>query len=393
MIEILFERMNLAKKVTNEFKERFGGIPQIFMSPGRINIIGEHTDYNDGFVLPAAIDKGIYIAISKNDLDKIRLFSSEFNELFEFEVNNLPKSGVRNWTDYLVGVVSQIASQYKISSGFDVVIDGDIPIGSGLSSSAAVECATVFALDNLFNLELSKFEMVKIAQQAEHKFVGVKCGIMDMFASMFGEKDSAIRLDCRSLSFEYFPLKMEGYKFLLLNTNVKHNLASSAYNERRQQCEQGVDWINQNVEGVKALRDVNLQMLNDYVLPKDKLVYRRCKYIIEEINRVHVACEAMKNANFNLLGSKMSETHEGLSKEYEVSCFELDLMIELVKTKPEVLGSRMMGGGFGGCTINLVKESSIEKIVNEASEKYLQKTGKALDYYVVTAEKGTSKVY
>lgn len=383
--------MILKDKIENIFTEKFGQNPSIFQSPGRINIIGEHTDYNEGFVLPAAVDKGIYVAIKPNNSSDINLFSVEYDELWKENIESIPQTGKKNWTDYILGVVCQLQKRNLPIKGFDLVIDGDIPIGSGMSSSAAVECATVFALNDLFELGLSRTEMVLIAQESEHEFVGVKCGIMDMFASMFGHKDHAIKLDCRTLEYEYFPLNLEGYKFLLLNTNVKHNLASSAYNERRQQCEQGAIWIQEHYPDVKTLRDVSLKQLNEIVLPKDALVYKRCCYIIEEIGRLSAACEVMQNNNFEELGKLLWATHEGLSNQYEVSCKELDLMISLVKNNPEVLGGRMMGGGFGGCTINLVKETAIDRIVNCVAPKYFEQTGKKLEYYIVSASSGTKK--
>ncbi len=241
-------------------------------------------------------------------------------------------------------------------------IEGDVPIGSGLSSSAAVECATAFALNELFQLGIEKMDLAFIGQKAEHEFARVMCGIMDQFASVFGKKDHVIRLDCQSMEYEYEPLKLEGYKILLLNTNVKHSLASTEYNTRRQQCEAGVELVKSHHPEVKTLRDVTMPMLDKYVANEDPVIYKRCKYVVEENERLLAACEDLKRGDIRSMGKRMYQTHDGLSKEYEVSCKELDFLVEAVRNNPEVLGARMMGGGFGGCTINIVKESSIKEI-------------------------------
>ena len=377
----------MIEKISRIFLEKFSNHPLIVRSPGRVNIIGEHTDYNEGFVLPAAIDKSIYIAVSKRDDDCIHLFAANFNEAFETSLPEIKASG--NWHTYILGIVDQLAKRGYVISGFNLVIDGDVPAGAGLSSSAAVECATVFALNELFELAIDKMEMVKIAQMAEHCFAGVKCGIMDMFASMFGKKDNAIKLDCRSLAHEYIPLHLEGYKLVLFNTNVKHSLASSEYNTRRQQCETGVAIIQQHYEHIKNLRDVDMMMLDEYVKAKDELVYRRCKYVVEEIERLNGACNDLKNGNLLSLGKKIFATHEGLSKEYEVSCKELDFLVDAVKGNLNVLGARMMGGGFGGCSINIIKEENIEQLTVTLAAAYKTKMGMELTAYIVQTNDGT----
>lgn len=276
--------------------------------------------------------------------------------------------------------------------GFNLVLDGEVPIGAGLSSSAAVECAVVFALNELFALGLAQMEMVRIAQKAEHTYSGVLCGIMDMFASMFGKKDQVIKLDCRSLAYEYKPLKIDGYSLVLFNTNVKHSLASSAYNTRRQQCEQGVAWVQQHYSEVKSLRDVNLTMLNEYVLAKDQEVYQKCRFIIEEIERLQLACDDLEHGRMDALGQKMFQTHEGLSKAYEVSCKELDFLVDAVKGNPAVLGSRMMGGGFGGCTINIVKNEAIASLSEQLASSYKAAMNLELTPIIVNTSDGTERV-
>jgi galactokinase len=381
----------MEKRMEEQFNKRFQAIPKLFRSPGRINIIGEHTDYNDGFVLPAAIDKAIYIAAGSRKDEVIELYSAEFNESCRIAISSLAKTG-QHWANYILGVVDELLRRGYAVSGFNMIVDGDLPIGAGLSSSAAVECATVFALNDLFQLQLSKLEMVTIAQKAEHNFAGLQCGIMDMFASMFGRKDHAIKLDCRSLQYDYVPLKLEGMKIVLLNTNVKHSLASSEYNTRRKQCEQGVAWINEKYPEVTSLRQASEKMLDECVVPKDKIVAMRCRYIIQEIQRVQVACEALKKNDFVTLGRQLFATHQGLSKSYGVSCNELDYLVNAVQNHPAVIGARMMGGGFGGCTINLVKEESIASLVAQVSKQYEEATQLPLSAYVVEIENGTSAV-
>ena len=383
------ERQTLKQR----FQEIFGNSlePIVVRSPGRVNIIGEHTDYNDGFVLPAAIDKAAWVAVSARNDNEVHLYAEEFKESFETTLDKMAPTP-QHWPNYIMGVADQLQKAGKDLKGFNLLIDGDIPIGAGLSSSAALECATAFALNDLFNLDVPRQEMANIAQRAEHEFAGLKCGVMDMFASLFGKKDHVISLDCRSLDYEYVPLQLNGYKVVLLNTNVKHNLASSAYNERRQQCEQGVAWINAAGNNIKALRDATVEMLDKYVLPKDALVYQRCRFVVDENNRLLQACNDLKAGDLEALGKKMFATHEGLSKKYAVSCAELDFLVNAVKDNPAVLGARMMGGGFGGCTINLVQEDAIEALITGVSAKYKNAMGLELTAYVVTTDDGTSLV-
>jgi len=378
-----------AQHLKNTFKKLFNAEPILVRSPGRINIIGEHTDYNGGFVMPAAIDKAIYVAISKREDDEIHLFSESYQQFDISSVKDLKKSE-NSWANYILGVADQLKERgYKLG-GFNFYIDGDVPLGAGLSSSAAVECATGFALDQLFSLSVPKMDIALIAQKAEQTFAGVNCGIMDQFASVFGKKDHAIMLDCRSMEYSYIPLKLDGYKLLLLNTNVKHALADSAYNKRRAQCEQGVAWVKEHYPNANTLRDVDLNMLEAYVKPMDIDVYNKCRFVVEEIARLLSAAKQLKNGDLKALGKLMIETHEGLSKEYEVSCKELDFLVDAVKPLDEVLGARMMGGGFGGCTINIVKEEKIADLIEELASKYLLEFGLKLDAYTVQTDNGTS---
>jgi galactokinase len=377
------------EKLIALFQEKFNATPIIIRSPGRINIIGEHTDYNEGFVLPAAIDKAIYFAISKRADEEIHLFTDDFKEDFVGNINDIKKSEIL-WTNYILGVINELKKIGKIVGGFNAVIASDLPIGAGISSSAALECATAYSLNHIFNLQIQKIDLVKHAQKAEHNFAGVMCGIMDQFASMMGKKDHCIKLDCKTLEYEYFPLKLEGYNIVLLNTNIKHSLASSAYNSRRQECEQAVAWVKEYEPIVNSLRDVTEEMLDKYVLPKDKLIDKRSRFVVKEIARLQTACTDLQNGNLQALGKKMFETHDGLSKDYEVSCKELDFLVDAVRNNENVIGARMMGGGFGGCTINIVKNEGIDELVKTLSKKYLQEMDLPLTAIVANIEDGTS---
>ncbi|HEU0063608.1 MAG TPA: galactokinase [Flavisolibacter sp.] len=389
MVETLNNR--IAQHVADSFSKRFNEVPIVVRSPGRVNIIGEHTDYNNGFVLPASIDKAIYVAISPRKDSRVELYSDDFKEDFQVDYNNLKPSS-KVWPNYILGVADQLLKKgYKIS-GFNLAIGGDVPIGAGLSSSAAVECATAFALNTVFELGISKMDIVLIAQKAEQDFAGVMVGIMDQFASVFGKKDHVIKLDCQSRQYEYVPLKMPGLKIVLLNTNVEHSLASSEYNNRRKQCEEGVALVKEHVNGVSSLRDVTVEMLDKYVKNSNTVVYKRCSYVVKENIRLLQGCEDLKRGDVAALGKKMFETHEGLSKDYEVSCAELDFLVDAVKNNPDVLGARMMGGGFGGCTINLVKEYAIENLVKKVGESYKNEMKKELTSYVAKIEDGTSVI-
>ncbi len=381
----------MIEKITRKFQEEYHTEARIFRSPGRVNILGEHTDYNEGFVLPAAIDKAIYIAISKREDKLINLYAEDFQDRFQSSLDDI-KPGEKQWPNYILGVVNQLQQRGHKLGGFNLVIDGDVPLGAGLSSSAAVECATAFALNSLFDLSVSKMDMVKIAQKAEHTFAGVMCGIMDQFASMFGKKDHVVKLDCRSLEYEYLPFDLQNARIVLLNTNVKHNLASSEYNTRRQESEAGIALIRQHHPEVNSLRDVTMEMLDNYVKEQNPLVYRRCKYVVEENARLIGACEDLRKGDLISLGKKMFITHKGLSEDYEVSCRESDFLVEFVKDNPAVLGARMMGGGFGGCTINLVKEEAIGELIEKASKAYKENTGLELTAYIARIEDGSGEI-
>ena len=382
----------MIKELKKVFQQNFQTEPLIVRSPGRINIIGEHTDYNEGFVLPAAIDKAAYIAISLRDDDEIHLVAMDLNENFSVNLKDLKPVGDVSWPNYILGSAAQFLKRGVQLPGFNAVLTSDVPMGAGLSSSAAVECATVFALNELLRTDIDRLTMVRMAQKAEHEYAGVMCGIMDQFASMMGKKDYVIKLDCRSLEYEYVPFKLEGLKVLLLNTSVKHSLAFSEYNTRRKECETAVEWVKQNVQGVNSLRNVSEEMLNKYVLPNDELIDKRSRYVVQEISRLLEGCNDLQSGDLAALGKKMFTTHDGLSKMYEVSCKELDWLVNKVKNNTNVIGSRMLGGGFGGCTINLVKETAIDELVADLKLAYEKEMELPLVYYVASIENGTELI-
>ncbi len=380
---------SLVYKLRSAFTDSFQQVPIIVRSPGRVNIIGEHTDYNEGFVLPAAIDKAAYMAMSLRQDDEIHLRAPDLNESFSMKLADLNPVGDISWPNYILGSVAQLAKRGVKVPGFNAILTSDVPIGAGLSSSAAVECATVFALNELLHTQLDRLTMVQMAQKAEHEFAGVMCGIMDQFASMMGKKDHVIKLDCRSLEFEYIPFRLEGIKVLLLNTNVKHSLATSEYNTRRRECETAVKWVNGFLPTVKSLRDITENMLDQFVMPKDKLIDKRSRFVVQEIERLLAGCEDLKLGNLHALGRKMFATHDGLSKMYGVSCKELDWLVDHVRNNRSVIGARMMGGGFGGCTINLVKEEAIDELVASLKPAYEKQMNMPLTYYIASIENGT----
>jgi galactokinase len=381
----------LASRIVERFKKEFAGEPVVVRSPGRVNLIGEHTDYNNGFVLPAAINKAIYMAVSRREDNELHLVSEDLDQTFRGVTDRLEPSSLE-WPDYILGVIEQLQKAGKPVGGFNCVFGGDIPPGAGMSSSAALECATIYSLNELFGLGLDTLTMVKLAQRSENEFVGVKCGIMDQFASMFGRKQQVIRLDCQSLEYEYVPFNTDGIRIVLFDTRVKHSLASSEYNTRRQQCEAGVRLIQAHHPQVRSLRDAVPEMLDRYVAPADPILYKRCLYVVEENARLLAACEDLRKGDIAAFGRKMFATHEGLSQLYEVSCPELDFLVKQVKDHPAVLGARMMGGGFGGCTINLVKEEAIEELVAQTVTVYSKAMNKELKAYKGQIENGTSRI-
>lgn len=356
-------------KLRTAFIERFSSNPIFYASAGRINLIGEHTDYNGGFVFPGAIDKYIMTAININGTDKVRLYSVDMNQYTEFGLREENKPA-KQWACYVFGVCREVIKRGFEVKGFDAVFAGNVPLGAGLSSSAALESCFAYALNDLFNdNKISIFELALIGQSTEHNYCGVNCGIMDQFASVFGKKDCLMRLDCRSLEFKYFPFKPVGYKLVLVNSQVKHELVDSPYNKRRESCERVAKTL-----GVETLRDADMSMLEAAKNQISDEDYKRAVYVIGEKQRVLDVCEALEKGDYETVGQRMYETHHGLSKDYEVSCEELDFLNDVAK-ECGVTGSRIMGGGFGGCTINLVKEELYDTFVQTAKTKFNEKYG------------------
>ena len=372
-----------------KFQSLFNTEGIVYTSPGRINLIGEHTDYNGGFVLPGAIDKAMYCIIKPNDTsDKIRAYAMDLSEMAEFDLKTPP---VKQWAKYIFGVCQEMIKREAKLHGFDCVFAGDVPLGAGMSSSAALESCFGFAINDLFNYGFDRFELAKIGQATEHNYVGVKCGIMDQFASCFGKEGSLIRLDCRTLEYEYVPFDPKGYRLVLINTCVAHELASSAYNKRRESCENAASYIRKYHPEVELLRDANLDMLKEVANEVSAEDYMRAEFVIEEIQRLQDACEALKNGDYETVGKKMYETHIGLSRKYEVSCAELDFLNDVAR-QCGVTGSRVMGGGFGGCTINLVKDELHDGFIKRATEAYEQKFKIKPKVYDVVIKDGARKL-
>ncbi len=373
----------------NRFVQQFNTPPVLARAPGRINLLGEHTDYNEGFVLPGAIGQAAYVAVSMRNDDTVILQSMEFDERLEVQVAALKP--VNGWPDYVLGVVDQLLKRGYPVRGFNLVLTSNVPVGAGLSSSAAVECAVAVALDRLFNLKIERIDLAKMAQQAEHEYAGTRCGIMDQFASLYGKENHAILLDCRSLLHDYILFDFPGVEIVLFDTGVKHALASSEYNTRRSECEEGVQLIKRKYPVIKSLRDVTQVMIKDSI-PRNTAIYNRCKYVVEENERLIAACDDLAKRDIHAFGKKMFQTHNGLSGLYQVSCPELDFLVNRVRNNPFVFGARLMGGGFGGCTINLVNRVHADEIIRNEADAYAQKFGKALTVHRVQLSDGAGVI-
>ncbi len=379
------------QEVIKKYQEKFGNLtPEVYTSPGRVNLIGEHTDYNGSFVFPGAIDKGITAAIRFNGTDKVRAYAIDLDEYSEFGFNeeDLPEEG---WAKYLFGVCREIIKRGNSLKGFDTAFAGDVPLGAGMSSSAAIESTYAFALNDLLDLGIDKFELARIGQATEHNYVGVKCGIMDQFISLFGKAGHLVRLDTKTMEYAYFPFDPKGYKLVLLDTLVKHELASSAYNDRRHSCENAAATIAKRHPEVKFLRDATMEMLNEAKDDMPAEDYKRATYVIEETQRVRDVSDALERGDYETVGQKMYETHHGMSKVYEVSCEELDFLNDVAR-EHGVTGSRVMGGGFGGCTINLVKDELYDSFIKDAKEQFKAKYGHEPKVYDVVISDGARKL-
>ena len=385
------KKKELVHKVESHFKKHFNKESEyVFMSPGRINIIGEHVDYNDGFVLPAAINKYICFAVSKNNDMQCRLVAIDLNDAYEFKVTDELKPIEKGWVNYFLGVLHQLKERYSLT-GFNIAFSSTIPMGAGLSSSAALECGFGYALDTIFTLGISKQQLSLIGQKSEHTFVGVNCGIMDQFASVFGKEDQVIKLDCMTYDYEYHKANFKEYTLLLLDSKVKHTHLTSGYNVRRQEVEKGLEVIKKHYPAVRGFRDVSMAMVEEVRQELGDVVYRRCHFVVREIQRVLDAVEALEKDDFKKLGNLMLETHDGLSKEYEVSCEEIDFLVDAVRDNKDVLGARMMGGGFGGCSINLVKKGAVNDLIKIVEQEYENRYGITLEAYKIKISEGTSQ--
>jgi len=383
----------LINSTIKRFKAEFKAEPEhIFLSPGRINIIGEHVDYSDGFVLPAAIDKYICFAIRKLPQTNLcTIIAKDLGEKYTFDVTKEIKPVQQMWMNYILGVFSQLQQSENQFCGMEIVFSSTIPMGSGLSSSAALECGFAYILNELFDLQLTKREIAVIGQKSEHTFAGVQCGIMDQFASVFGKENKVIMLDCNSLEHQYFDADLKGYSLLLFDSCVKHSHLTSGYNERRKDVEHGKKVLWKNFPEVEKFRDFTLPMLDRAKEEMGDISYKRCLYLLKEINRVELAAKAISEGNIEYLGRLLTETHTGLSTEFEVSCSELDFLVENALQQEGVLGARIMGGGFGGCSINLIRENKTEEVIKAISKKYLEHFNIQMKVYQVKISDGIKK--
>ena len=373
--------------IQKEFQKLFSSSPLLVRSPGRVNFIGEHTDYNQGFVLPAAVDKSIYLGVGKNRSSLCRIHSLDMRDSLEIPLNELQKSR-KSWANYLLGMTDQLQQAGYEFSGFDCVFSGDIPIGAGMSSSAAMETGLGYALNYLFDLGIRSLDLVRMAQKAENEFVGVQCGIMDQFVNVFGVKNKALKIDCRSLEYSYHSFSFPDTEIILYDTGVSHALASTEYNRRRSECEQGVRCLQKFDSRIHSLRDVTPELLKSRKNDMDPVVFRRCRYVVQENLRLQSACLDLEKKNLSQFGEKMYQTHFGLRDDYQVSCAELDFLVRFTEDDPRILGSRMMGGGFGGCTINLFQGNSTE-FNNKIKHFYGKKFNRGLKVYKIRIENGT----
>jgi galactokinase len=376
----------MQKDIRKQFFKGFNKHALVATSPGRVNLIGEHTDYNEGFVLPGAVDKKIYIAIAKNNNDVLNVIANQYDQKFSFSLNDIQP--VKGWATYLLGMIFNLQQKGFSITGIDVIVDGDVPLGAGMSSSAALCSAFGFALNELFDLRLSRMEIALTGQKTEHNFAGVQCGIMDQFASLHGKAGHVMKLDCRSLEYEYIPFNFPDYKIVLVNTMVSHSLASTEYNVRRKQCEEGVEVLKKFYPKINSLRDVTNEHLELHKKDLPEIAYRRCYFIINENERLLKGCNFLREGNLQAFGELMFIAHEGLSKWYEVSCKESDFLVEKAKSFKSVVGARQMGGGFGGCTINIVEADAVENFTLEISDIYEKQFKIIPSVYITQIEDG-----
>ena len=385
-------KKKLIESTTNHFEKLFQKKPEhIFLSPGRINIIGEHVDYNDGFVLPAAINKYICFAISKNKNSDCALVAKDLNELYSFNIKDKLQPIEKMWVNYILGVLHLLKEKGLPEKGFTIVFSSTIPMGAGLSSSAALECGIAYAMNKMFNLNISNEEIARIGQKAEHTFAGVNCGIMDQFAAVFGKKNNVIKLDCTTLAHEYHKANFKEYQLVLFDSCVKHTHLTSGYKDRRKEVEQGLTVIKLNYPEVISFRNCTEKMVLSLKDTLGEIIFNRCLFVVHEIERVELAVKALTDGNIEQLGNLMTKTHYGLSELYEVSCPEMDFLVAEDITISDIIGARMMGGGFGGCTINLVKKENVNAVIEKMKQAYATQYNIGLKYYKIKIAKGTSE--
>lgn len=376
----------MEKQIRRQFQQYFGKDVLIAAAPGRVNLIGEHTDYNEGFVLPGAVDRNIYIGVDSNTNRVLNLYAEQYQEKFTFPIDDVHP--VKGWPTYLLGMIYHLLPHRQLSQGMDVLVTGNVPVGAGMSSSAAL-CSTFgIALNEIFRLGLSRMEIALAAQKTEHHFANLKCGIMDMFASLHGKAGHVMKLDCRNLEYEYIPFDFPDYCIVLVNTMVSHSLSSSAYNERRQQCEEGVSFLKRFYPKIHSLRDVNPEQLKQHRSEIDPVVFKRCLYVLEENQRLLEGCDFLEAGRLGDFGKLMYASHEGLSRDYAVSCAESDFLVNAAKSFPEVKGARQMGGGFGGCIITLVEKEHADRFIKGIQEKYERGYGKTPDSFIMNIAEG-----
>ena len=385
------ESVHPLSRVPAQFRREFGAAGVLVRSPGRVNLIGEHTDYNGGFVLPGAVDRAIYFSVGARDDGVCELAAADVGERVRVPLASVTTSD-KGWANYLLGVVDEMQKAGNSVPGFNCVFGGDVPIGAGLSSSAAIEAGLAFALNELFAFGMQPWELVKLAQRAENRFVGVQCGIMDQFANIFGRPDAVLRLDCRSLEFAAIPFSDRNLRIVLCDTGVRRALASSEYNIRRKQCQQGVEALQKQVGDIESLRDVSVALLEEYRTALDPVTWRRCVYVARENERVLAGCDDLARSDFTSFGRKLFASHEGLRDDYEVSCTELDRLVEIAAGVSGVLGARMMGAGFGGCTINLVKSEAVDALREAVERGYPPAREQRSFFHVIRIEGGTSRL-
>lgn len=383
--------MTTTEKVAADFAQLYGGTPRLYRAPGRVNLIGEHTDYNQGFVMPVAIDFSTFVAIGRRDDTFIKIHSDTFKEDASVDLSKPPAQKKKHWSDYPIGVAVKLQEAGYDISGANVFVHGEIPLGSGLSSSAALEVSTGLALLDISAQEIDRLQLAKICQQAENEFVGARTGVMDQFIGCFGKAGNAVMLDCRSLESEALPIPAH-LKLVVCNTMVQHELASNEYNNRRKECEEGVAILSQQLPNVKSLRDVSVADVNEFKDELGDVVFKRCRHVTTENDRVRAAADALRRRDLKQFGQLMYESHDSLRDDYEVSCHELDVMVELAAQIQGVFGARMTGGGFGGCTVNLVAESAVEEFTRGIKAGYAKATQRDPEVYVCTAADGAERL-